>query len=330
VSRVRIGLLGAGNSHAPRFLEALRECPEYEVVGVAEPDESFREVRQRQAQFQGVRWVEPDELLGDPSIPLLAVEAHTAVNLEWAQKVVEAGKHLHLDKPPGPSLNGFRKVVETARRRGLVVHLGYMFRCNAGFELSLRALREGWLGDVHLIEASMNGFLKPALRTDRKSTGFHRAGLLFEMGCHLVDMLVAHLGRPARVAPFLRHDGPYDDDYVDNTHVVLEYERALAHLSVGSLEIEDGPRREWTLVGTKGTLVLQPLEPPAARLSLAEPVAGFQKGWQSVELPWAPRFERDVRKLASYVRGEARPEWPYDHDLLAQETLLRAVGDLPG
>jgi hypothetical protein len=58
-------------------------------------------------------------------------------------------------------------------------------------------------------------------------------------------------------------------------------------------------------------------------------VAGFAKGWQDVPVPWAPRFERDVRELAAVARGEAAPAWSYAHELLVQETLLRAIGDLP-
>ena len=33
--------------------------------------------------------------------------------------------------------------------------MGYMFRYNAGFELVFRAAREGWLGDVYYVHASM-------------------------------------------------------------------------------------------------------------------------------------------------------------------------------
>jgi hypothetical protein len=53
----------------------------------------------------------------------------------------------------------------------------------------------------------------------------------------------------------------------------------------------------------------------------------FKQGWQDVDLPkLSGRYDGDFLDLAAVIRGEKAFGWSYDHDLLVQETLLRASG----
>ena len=86
-------------------------------------------------------------------------------------------------------------------------------------------------------------------------------------------------------------------------------------------------RRIWEVCGTKGTVVIQPLEPPSVRLYLDEPQGGYQAGRQEIEVPNAPRYVADVAHLAAVVRGQAEPLRMYEHDLITQQVVLWASGD---
>jgi hypothetical protein len=58
-------------------------------------------------------------------------------------------------------------------------------------------------------------------------------------------------------------------------------------------------------------------------------VADFAAGVQVLDLPEVTRQTLYDRELAAFVpvlRGERPPERPPEHDLLVQETLLRATG----
>ena len=61
-----------------------------------------------------------------------AVAIETAVRdlLENAELAVDAGMHIHLDKPAGSSLPVFQRILEKASRKKLVVQMGYMYRYN--------------------------------------------------------------------------------------------------------------------------------------------------------------------------------------------------------
>jgi predicted dehydrogenase len=199
-----------------------------------------------------------------------------------------------------------------------------MFRYNEGFDLVRRAATEGWLGRIHYVHANMSSSIPPGTR---EKLALHPGGMMFELACHLIDMLILLLGSPARISPFLRHDADADDALADNTAAVFEFEHALAVIESAGMEVGPFPRRQFEVCGSRGSIVLQPLEPPSLRLCLDEARAGFQAGWQGVSVSHTPRYVRDMDELARSIRGEQ--EFPYTkgHDLAVQEAVLRACGD---
>jgi len=322
---IRAGILGTGHGHAVGKLRVLQASADWELAGVCEPDAAARARRQGEDAWSGVRWVEEAELMEDPAVRMLAVEGEVPELLPLAERAAAAGKHLHLDKPPGADLPRFRAILEEARRQELIVQLGYMFRYNPGFDRVRQAMGEGWLGQVHYLHGCINTDLSPAAR---QKVSFHPGGMMLELGCHLIDVLVLLMGRPRRVVPFLRHDGRLEDGLADNTLAVLEFDGAIATIESAAMETQPFPRREFAVCGDQGSIVLQPLEPPALRLCLREARGAFAAGWQSVPVDDVPRYERDLEELARCIRsGEPLP-YPYEHDATVQETVLRACGAL--
>ena len=70
------------------------------------------------------------------------------------------------------------------------------------------------------------------IRTDILIIGAGPTGLftVFEAGllklrCHLIDALVAVMGKPASVKPFVRRTKPEKDKLADNMLAVFEYPR---------------------------------------------------------------------------------------------------------
>lgn len=323
--RIRAGILGTGHGHAVGKLRVLQRSADWELAGVCEPDAEARARRQGEAAWAGVPWLDEAELLGDRSVRMIAVEGEVPQLLPMARRAVDAGKHLHLDKPPGADLEQFRAVLDEARRQALIVQLGYMFRYNPGFHRIRQAVVGGLLGRIHRVHGCISTDLRPDAR---RRVSFHPGGMMLELGCHLIDILVLLMGRPERVTSFLRHDGGANDDLADNTLAVFEFESALATIETACIETEPFPRREFTVVGDQGTLALQPLEPPALRLCLREPRGEYRQGWQPIAVIDIPRYERDLAELARCLRaGEPLP-YSYEHDLIVQETVLRACGSV--
>jgi len=322
-SRIPCGILGIDHAHANGKLDVLRKSDEFELVAVCEPDDAIRERRARERRFEDVRWVSQEELLGDDAVAMVAVECDTPRLLELGRAAIDAGKHIHLDKPPGTSLSEFRALLDEAERRGLIVQMGYMFRYNTGFDFVRRAVSKGWLGELHYIHASICTNLGSA---KRRGLSDHPGGMMLELGCHLMDMIVLLLGAPTKVAPFLRHDAEADDALNDNTVAVLEFGDAMAVVESAAMEAEPFPHRRFKVCGSRGTAILEPLEPPGIQLCLLQDQADFKRGWQTIEVDHVPRYVRDFQELARCLRGEMDFPYPKSHDFDVQRAVLRACG----
>jgi predicted dehydrogenase len=139
-----------------------------------------------------------------------------------------------------------------------------------------------------------------------------------------------HDERPVHVVAYLRNDAtPELPSFEDNTLGVYEFARALAMIDIAAMEVQPTQRR-FEVYGTRGSAVLDPMEPcPAVKLVLAEDAGGFQKGAQLVPTAGTTRQQSYALELAGFipvVRGERAPGHPLDHEILVQETLLRATG----
>ncbi len=321
--RIGAALLGTAHAHAIGKLKVLQESPDFELAGVCEPDAELLKAARDSEAFAEVRWLDQAELLADESIAMIAVEGRVRDNLGFAREAIEAGKHIHLDKPAGSCLSEFESLLALATDKGLVVQMGYMFRYNAAFELSLQAVQEGWLGEVFYIHGEINSDIGDA---NRRKLGEHPGGMMFELACHLIDMLVATLGPPQRVQPFLRHDGDQDDGLDDNCTAIFEFDKAVAVIHTAAMEADASKRRCWEICGTNGTIIIQPLEPPAVRMCLKSSQGGFEAGWQTVEVSHIPRYVRDMAELAACIREEREPSYGPQHDLATQQAILSACG----
>src|SRR5216110_351038 len=107
--RIKIGQIGVGHAHATK-LAVFRESPDYEVVGVVEPDKELRERAKEQPAFRDGPWMTEEQLLNVPGLAAVMVETRVRDLLVTAQRCIGAGKHIGLDKPAGDSLPQYKKL----------------------------------------------------------------------------------------------------------------------------------------------------------------------------------------------------------------------------
>ncbi len=322
--KVRTGILGIQHSHLGGKLQAMQNNAAFEVVSVCEPDAETKKSKGGDAMLSKLRWVSMDEMLADKSLDLIVFEGEVKDAVPFGKRVLQAGKHLHLEKPPTNKLEPFRELVELARKGKRCFQLGYLYRFHPGIDAAIEIAKKGWLGDVYMVRAFMNSDRDQKQRdTEARYTG----GSMFELGGHVVDRVIALLGRPASVKSWLRHDTSVADKLNDNTLAVFEYPKALA--SVVSSAKDPANHRSFEVIGTDGSVLVNPLEPaPGVRLTLREAKGQYKKGVNEWTLPNEPRFVRDFADLGRAIQSGTALKYSYDHELLLQETLLRASGEI--
>lgn len=320
--KIKIGQIGTGHAHAAGKMDTMRGSAEYEVVGVVEPDAEKRAKAEKSKSYAELPWMTAEQLLATPGLQAVAVETEVKDLVPMASLAVAAGKQVHLDKPAGESLPAFRRLLETATANKVTIQMGYMLRYNPAFRLLFQLLKEGALGDVFSIDATMSKLVAGSERTRLLR---YRGGTMFELGCHIIDGVHNVLGKPTKVTPFNRSSAP--DGFFDNQLATLEYPGAVATVRSSLVEVEGGLRRQFVVCGTKGTFDIRPLEAPAARLALLAPHGPYKKGYQDVTFPkGGGRYDGDFADLAKVIRGEKTLSFTPEHDLAVEETVLLASG----
>ncbi len=316
---IGIGMLGAVHSHAEGKLEVLLGSKDWRLVGVCESDPRIAESLRK----RGIALLSRQQLLAHPQIRVVAVESAVRDHARDGRDVLLAGKHLHLEKPPADTLRAFAEIVELARSRRLLLQLGYMWRYHPGIVKALEAARQGWLGPIYLVKANIGNLLAPARRPE---WGEFAGGVMFELGCHLIDPIVRLMGRPRKVRSILRTDGPYQDRLRDNTVALLEWDRAIGIVQATTLQHDASRYRALEIYGSNGSAIVNPIEPPALSLNLAKPAGPYRSGLQQVSLPEYRRYVEDFAELAAAVRREQTLRVTLEEDLLVQEVLLECSG----
>src|SRR3954470_5530299 len=70
---IKLGQIGVAHAHASK-LSVYRKSPDYEVVGIVEPDAASRKRAEAQNPYRDLRWLTRDDLLGMPGLQAVLVE----------------------------------------------------------------------------------------------------------------------------------------------------------------------------------------------------------------------------------------------------------------
>lgn len=334
--RIKIGQIGTGHEHAAGKMGTFRELPDqYEVVGIVESDPGLQKSKGKNPVYRGLKWMTEEQLLNTKGLQAVAVEVDSDDDriMDISGRCIDAGMHIHLDKPGGESFPKFKKVLDEAKRRNLTVQLGYMYRNNPAVQFCRHAVAEGWLGQVFEIDCVMSKFTSVAYR---KYLSQFRGGVMFIYTCHMLDLVVGLMGKPDRIVSFPRQTRTdVGVEMCDNGLVILEYPKTTATIRTAQLEVEGFKRRQLVVCGDQGTIDFRPLEKAfrkngeqlALQLALAKARAPYKKGYQEVRFPHpSNRYAAQLTELAEIIRGERENPYPLEHELLVQRCLLEACG----
>jgi len=330
---ILMGQYGTKHGHAAGKARAIQTNPNTTLVGIYEPDPAARAEAERSEAYQGVHWYRSSaEMLEDRRIVAIAIEGQNSESLAMASEAIDAGKHLWYDKPAGDDWPSFENLVARARAGSLLIQMGYMFRYHEGFCQIADWVKSGLLGDVFAVRAHMSTWIPVHGRNGREVISRHRGGIFYDLAGHMLDQVVWLLGRPSRTHGYFHNDQTPDvPAFSDNTLGVFEFECAIAFVDIAAMEARPMARR-FEVYGSHGSAIMEPFEPePALYLCLEAAQAGYVAGRQQAPLAAQPRqalYDRELVAFLAAIQGERPPDRSLDHELLVQETLLRATGGI--
>ena len=326
MKKVRVAHFGIAHDHSTATLETVRNLKDiYEVVGICEPDAQTRESLGGAKIYQGLPWLSEEELFSRNDIDAVLCEGHELRSVSDAQKCIDKGWHVHLDKPGGTDLAAFERLLKSADAKGLTMQMGYMFRWNTAFKYALDSVKSGKLGRIVGIDASFSRMDTPE---KRKWLGQFPGGMMFYLGCHIIDTILLLNGMPDRVVPFNHSSDCDNDGSMDTAFAVLDYPHGACAVRVHACEVNGMAKRNLKIVGTLGTIEIQPMEYPTII---------YEALLKDANYPWntdgarrifpgyvSGRYDEMMTEFAACVRGEMTNPYTSEYELNLQRVLLEA------
>ena len=112
MQKIKIGQIGIGHNHGEAKMLAVRKFPElFEIVGFSEDNEEWIKKRGNLKGYEGLTLHSTDELIS--KCDALLIETDVWDLTETAQKCIDAGKHIHMDKPASGTLTEYKNLLDT-------------------------------------------------------------------------------------------------------------------------------------------------------------------------------------------------------------------------
>ena len=259
---IRVGLIGYGLAGAVFHEPLIRACEGLELAAVLTSRE------------HPLRVASVEDLLARSD--LVVVASPNDSHFPLARAALEHGKHVVVDKPFTVTVEQASELITLAGAVNRMLTVFHNRRWAADF-LTLRKVLPR-LGETYLLEANWDR-LRPEVRQRWREQPGPGAGLLADLGPHMIDEVLQLFGMPDAVSADVvaQRPGAEVDDYFDMT---LGYRERRVCLRASSLVSE--PRPRYSVHGTAGSFIKHGLDPQESQLS-----AGMN--------PRDPRFGVDER-----------------------------------
>src|SRR6185312_6389460 len=299
-SPIVTGLLAYGMSgrifHAP--FVALN--PGFELRAVVE-----RHEKKAAKDYPGIlSYNSVDELLSDPAIELVIVNTPPYTHYNLAKKVLEARKHVLIEKPMVAASTEMRTLFDLGRKVERHVLVYQNRRWDSDFVSMKKVIESGRLGElieVHFRFDRYKTALSPKVFKEQKS--YAASGLIYDLGPHLIDQAISLFGKPLS---FKKTTGIYreNSEVPDYFHFHLKYPNQLNVFLTSGLLIAQ-PTPSFVAHGTLGSYLKNRVDVQEAQLDKSiwpnDPKYGFEPEDEDGLLV---TFDENTKKITEYIPSE--------------------------
>ena len=198
-----------------------------------------------------------DELLRDDNVDLVVIATPHDSHLELAEKSMDAGKHVVVDKAMCMNTAEADAMIEASKRNNVMLSVFQNRRWDGGYFTVKKAIADGLLGDVFLIQTAILGYGKPRTWRGVKA---QVGGMIFDWGAHLVDQALRLVSSEVDTVFCDTQQRKWDIDISSHLNCVIRFKNGVSYgIELSNICRIKKPR--WFVLGDEGTLVKTGLDP---------------------------------------------------------------------
>lgn len=324
-----VAIIGCGNI-AGRYAADLAAYPEMDLVGHFDIE---RDKAQGLADAHGGKVYDCIEvLLADEDVDVVVNLTIHHAHYDVTRQCLEAGKHVHSEKPLALTLERGRELVALAAQKGVRLGCSPFTYMGEAQQTAWRLIRDGYTGPVRMVYAEVNhGRIE---KWHPNPAPFYDVGPWFDVGVYPLTLLTTFFGPVRSVqacGKVLYPDRKTNEgkdfhiDTPDNMLAVVELaDGPIARLSV-NFYVCTTRQRGLEFHGDDGSIHLGCFQEFSAAVAKARPGEEFE----AVDLLKAPyqgiEWGRGVREMAEAIREKRPHRASGDHALHVLEVLSAAV-----
>jgi predicted dehydrogenase len=309
---LRVAIAGCGNIAGP-YAKTMQAYPQVKLVGAT--DVMPERAQALSAEYGGRAYASLDELLADPNVDLVVNLTIHHAHPEVITRCLEAGKHVHSEKPLAMQYATAKQLVDLAEARGLRLSCSPITYMGEAQQTAWKVIRSGELGTVRVVYCEVNW---GRIESWHPNPGpFYEVGALFDVGVYPLTLVTSFLSPVRRVTAYgkvlhpdrvTREGVPFHIDTPDWVVAAVELaDGTVVRLTTNFYVGGHGKQKGLEFHGDAGSLYLSSFQDFHAGVEVAEygkayaPVPLVRQAFQGVD--WG----RSVAEIADAI-AENRPQ----------------------
>jgi predicted dehydrogenase len=221
------------------------------------------------------------EAVLEADVDLVVVNTPVGTHFEYAKKVLLAGKHTIVEKAFTTTVAEAQELAALAKEQRLKLSVFQNRRWDSDLKTLQQVISDGVLGDIVEAEFHFDRYNPKLSPKQHKETTNSGAGILKDLGPHLIDQALYLFGFPAAVMGDIRitREDSLVDDWID---IVLYYDTFRVRLKASFFVRESIPA--YQVHGKKGSFLKARGDVQEAVLKLGEKPNLDSWGKEPIEL----------------------------------------------
>lgn len=181
---LNIGIIGAGRIGKVHAESITYHVKDAQVTAIADP--FMNEATELWAKNLGIQNIYTDyrEVLKDESINAVLICSSTDTHADISIEAIKANKHVFCEKPISQDLDKIKEVMEALKDSNVKYQVGFNRRFDHNFEAVHNAVKDGQIGDVHIVKITSRDPDAPPIEYVKVS-----GGMFLDMTIHDFDMV---------------------------------------------------------------------------------------------------------------------------------------------
>ncbi len=322
----RIGVIGLG-SIADFHLNSIRDLPNAVIAGVSSRRE---EVARAAGEEDNCFWTtDYNELLSRSDIDIICLTTSSGSHAEIGKKVLQAGKHLLVEKPLCLLPEDADEMVRIAEEKGVKLGVIFQRRFEDNLQLAKQVVDEGKIGKLLLIEVTTPFYRSQEYydSADWRGTYAEDGGALMNQGIHQIDLML-WFGGNVKTVYGKTATQTHEMEAEDIGLAVVSFENGALGTIMSSTSLYPGYLPEVKIYGEKGSIQFE-----GSRIvkwsvpDMPEPDQPDEPAAMGTNNPLSFSYESHKKQIADFIEAVEKGTRPVvtGEDGRASVVLINAI-----